>query len=110
MDSTELILQELQKINGRLDTVDGKLDSMERRLDVLEQQKDVILDEATHRMKVLLDAEVRPQFQLLAEAMDLDRERFAEQDGLERVQDELSMLQAVVRQHTREINQLKKAQ
>lgn len=35
MEHTELILLELQKLNGRLDTMDRRLDAMEEKLNFL---------------------------------------------------------------------------
>ena len=38
--------------------------------ELMARQKEEILDEATHRMKVLLDTEVTTKFNLLAEELD----------------------------------------
>ena len=84
---------------------------MEDRIDQkLAQQKEEILDEATHRMKVLLDTEVTTKFNLLAEELDAIKERLPAPDILEQIQEELDIQHAVVKRHTKEIQALKKAQ
>lgn len=40
MDSLELILQELKKINGRLDGLDSKVSGLERKVDKLQTGMD----------------------------------------------------------------------
>ena len=74
------------------------------------RQKEEILDEATHRMKVLLDTEVTTKFNLLAEELDAIKERLPAPDILEQIQEELDIQHAVVKRHTKEIQALKKAQ
>ena len=84
---------------------------MEDRIDQkLAQQKEEILDEATHRMKVLLDTEVTTKFNLLAEELDAIKERLPAPDILEQIQEELDIQHAVVKRHTKEIQALKKVQ
>ena len=65
----------------------------------------------THQMKVLLDAEVTPKFNLLADGQAGIVERL---DRLEEqvadIQSTLAVNQAVIRQHSKDIRDLKKAQ
>ena len=56
MDSMELILQELQKINSRLDSIEQRFP---------QQRKEIMQD-----VKTLLDSEFTPRFNLLAENQD----------------------------------------
>ena len=87
------------------------MQGMEDRIDQkLARQKEEILDEATHRMKVLLDTEVTTKFNLLAEELDAIKERLPAPDILEQIQEELDIQHAVVKRHTKEIQALKKAQ
>ena len=86
---------------------DDILGEMDRRLT---QQKDEILTEATHRMQVLLDAEVKPMFNLLAEDISIIREKMIPESRIEAVEDDVSVLKASVRQINRELRELKKAQ
>lgn len=78
--------------------------------ELIAQQKEEILDEATHRMKVLLDTEVTTKFNLLAEELDAIKERLPDPDALEKLEDELDLHYAMLKQHTKEIQALKKAQ
>lgn len=78
--------------------------------ELMARQKEEILDEATHRMKVLLDTEVTTKFNLLAEELDAIKERLPAPDILEQIQEELDIQHAVVKRHTKEIQALKKAQ
>ena len=79
----------------------------------LARQKEDILSETAHQMKALLDLEVTPKFNLLAEELQnvndrLDRlitpEEFAIMDS------RMETLELVVKKHSREIAELKKAQ
>lgn len=78
--------------------------------ELMARQKEEILDEATHRMKVLLDTEVTTKFNLLAEELDAIKERLPDPDALEKLEDELDLHYAMLKQHTKEIQNLKKAQ
>ena len=44
MDNTELILQELQKINSRLDGMDSRMDRLEQKLDTLTEEHAITRD------------------------------------------------------------------
>ena len=44
MEREDLILQELAKINSRLDTIDGRLDTIDSRLDAIEETTEVTRD------------------------------------------------------------------
>lgn len=98
----------LGEMDRRLDQQkDDILGEMDRRL---AQQKEEILTEATHRMQVLLDAEVKPMFNLLAEDISIIREKMIPESRIEAVEDDVSVLKASVRQINRELRELKKAQ
>ena len=90
-----------------------KLDILEVMDQKLARQKEDILSETAHQMKALLDLEVTPKFNLLAEELQnvndrLDRlitpEEFAIMDS------RMETLELVVKKHSREIAELKKAQ
>ena len=74
------------------------------------QQKEEILSESTHHMKVLLDAEVKPQFNLLAEELSIIREKMIPETRIEAIEDDVAILKAAVRQLNRDVRELKKAQ
>ena len=76
----------------------------------LAQQKQEILDEATHRMQVLLDTEVTTQFNLLAENQEEILNRLSSPEDAELLESRVDTLELAVRKHSREIAELKKAQ
>ena len=80
---------------------------MEDRIDQkLAQQKKEIMQE----VGVLIENEVTPRFNLLAEELDAIKERLPAPDILEQIQEEMDIQHAVVKRHTKEIQALKKAQ
>ncbi len=58
----------------------------------------------------LIDAEVKPMFGSLSDEISIVREKVENFESIDQMEDEIFALKAVVKQHTREINQLKKAQ
>lgn len=80
---------------------------------MLAQQKQEIKTELRQEimqdMKVLMDTEVQTRFNLLAEDMDILKEKLPGADDLESMQDQLDLQYAMIRKHTREIADLKKA-
>lgn len=83
------------------------MQGMEDRIDQkLAQQKKEIMQE----VGVLIENEVTPRFNLLAEELDAIKERLPAPDILEQIQEELDIQHAVVKRHTKEIQALKKAQ
>ena len=102
-----------QKLEEKLDQkLEEKLDQkLEEKLDQkLAQQKEEILTEATHRMKVLLDAEVKPMFNLLAEDISIIREKMIPESRIEALEDDVSVLKSSVRRINQDIRELKQAQ
>lgn len=94
MDSTELILQELQKINGRLDK--------------LEDQQ----SETAKNVVVLMDAEFKPQFNLLADGIQDIQEkldRITPENDIEALEIRVDVLERVVKSIKRDIANLEKA-
>ena len=76
----------------------------------LAQQKQEILDEATHRMQVLLDTEVTTKFNLLAENQEEILNRLSSPEDAELLESRVDTLELAVRKHSREIAELQKAQ
>lgn len=88
--------------------IDQKL---EEKLDEkLARQKEEILTEATHRMQVLLDAEVKPMFNLLAEDISIIQEKLMPESRIERIEDDVWALKASVRRINQDLRELKQAQ
>ena len=76
----------------------------------LARQKEEILTEATHRMQVLLDAEVKPMFSLLAEDISIIQEKLMPESRIERIEDDVWALKASVRRINQDLRELKQAQ
>ena len=95
MDSMELILQELQKINSRLDGIEQRFP---------QQRKEIMQD-----VKTLLDSEFTPRFNLLAENQDEILRRVPTEEDEELWNTRLAALEAMVKKHSREIAALRKA-
>ena len=79
----------------------------------LARQKQEILSETAHQMKTLIDLEVTPKFNLLAEELQNvnDRlDRLTTPEEFEIMDSRMDTLELVVKKHSREIAELKKAQ
>ena len=92
--------------------IDQKLEEkLEKKLEEkLARQKEEILTEATHRMQVLLDAEVKPMFNLLAEDISIIQEKLMPESRIERIEDDVWALKASVRRINQDLRELKQAQ
>ena len=87
-----------------------KQDIMSETKGLLAQQKQEILDETTQRMKVLLDTEVTPKFNLLAENQSIMMEKLERLDDMEVMGTRITALEAMVKKLNRDVEKLKKAQ
>ena len=79
----------------------------------LARQKQEILSETAHQMKTLIDLEVTPKFNLLAEGLQNVNDRLdllATPEEFEIMGSRMDTLELVVKKHSREIAELKKAQ
>ena len=121
MNNEEKILAILENMDKRLGTLEAGQARLEADVsglkkgqakleETLSQQKEEILDEATHRMKVLLDAEVTPKFNLLAEGQEEILNGMPSEEDMDITDARLKALEAVARKHSKEIAELKKAQ
>ena len=95
--------------------MDSRIGESEKRMaelmdQRLAQQKQEILDETTQRMKILLDTEVTPKFNLLAENQKIMLDKLAPKSELEELRSEVSVLKLAIRSINQEIAELKKAQ
>ena len=83
---------------------------LESRMDQkLAQQKKEIISE----VKVLIEADIQPKFNLLADGLAAVNEKLKalpDPDLMDKMQEELDLHHELLKQHTREINALKKAQ
>ena len=76
----------------------------------LERQKDEILDEAAHRMKVLLDTEVTMRFNLLAEGQEEILRRMPTEEDMELIDSRITTLEIAVKKLNRRVAELRPAQ
>ena len=61
-------------------------------------------------MMALMEGYFEPKFNLLADGQKLIQEKMLPMEALDIVEDRLDVLEAVVKLHSREIKELKKAQ
>lgn len=87
-----------------------KQDIMSETKDLLSQQKQEILDETTQRMKILLDTEITPKFNLLAENQSIMMEKLERLDDIEVMDTRITALEAMVKKLNRDVEKLKRAQ
>lgn len=101
-----------------LETLGQMLSAQEMRISALMdkklegQKKEIkaeLRQEVMQDMKLLMDTEVQTRFNLLAEDLDILKEKLLGVDDLEALQDQLDLQYAMLRKHTREIADLKKA-
>ena len=112
---TEIIGEMDNKLNGLEERIDGKLNSLEERMDgklnSLEERMDGKLlqqkTEIINEVKVLIENEVTPKFNLLAEGQQAILEQLAPKSRLENLEDEVNLLKIVIKQMNEEINALK---
>lgn len=62
-----------------------------------------------HRMNVILESAIMPKFNLLAENQKTMMETRIPEDDFEDVKEDVQMLRAIVRKHSQEIKELKRA-
>ena len=69
------------------------------------QQKSEIM----HEVNLLMESYFDPKFNLLADGLELLKERTVSREDVEEAADRIDVLEAVVKVHSREIEKLKKA-
>ena len=69
-----------------------------------QQRKEIMQD-----VKALLDTDVQTRFNLLAEDLDILKEKLPGAEDLDAMQEQLDLHYAMRKKHTREISDLKKA-
>lgn len=99
----QLIKAQVDPINKRLDTTVTKDD-----LAAMATKED--LDRVLVESKVMQEGYFGPQFGLLADGLKLVQEKMLPMEALDDAEDRLDVLEAVVKNHSREIRELKKAQ
>ena len=85
---------------------------VDQRKEIMQDVKGLMADqrkEVMQDVKVLMDTDVQTRFNLLAEDLDILKEKLPGADDLETMQDQLDLQYAMLRKHTKEIAELKKA-
>lgn len=105
--------QRIDQMDQRMDRMEGRMDQMESRMDRMEGRMDRMETDISG-IKVRLDVDVQKQINLLSEANSRIVERL---DALEEVRelaeetrDKVDVIYAVVKMHSGDIAELKKAQ
>ena len=62
-----------------------------------------------HRMNVILESAIMPKFNLLAENQKTMMETLAPKSRVDELEEEVAFLRSIIRQHSREIEELKHA-
>lgn len=113
MNNEEKILGMLEKLTEKVEGMDQRMDRMEGRMDRMEGRMDRMESDISG-IKVRLDVDVQRQLNLLAEGHSRLVERL---DALEKVRelaeetkDKVDVIYAVVKRHSGDIAELKKAQ
>ena len=80
-----------------------------RMIDVMEAQKKEILQE-TAATRVLIESSIMPKFNLLAEGQQTLLETLAPKSRVEELEEEVDFLKSIIKLHSEQIAELKKAQ
>ena len=103
----QMMAAQEQRFSERMEEQKKELsDMMDAKL---AKQKKEILEEATQRMKVLLDTEVATKFNLLAEGQEDILRRMPSEEDMDIIDGRLDTLEAIVKKHAKDIAALKKA-
>lgn len=96
-DQKKEIMEETSRMLG-----DQKKEIMEETSRMLADQKTEIM----HEVVALMEVEVRPKFDLLAEKMDLLAEKLLPPEEVEDLDSRVDVLEAVTRRNVREIGRI----
>lgn len=81
-----------------------------RMLDAMEAQKKEILQESAAATRVLIESSIMPKFNLLAEGQQTLLETLAPKSRVEELEEEVDFLKSIIKLHSEQIAELKKAQ
>lgn len=96
--------KDLQLIQNLLDT------QTSRMMDAMEAQKKEILQESAAATRVLIESSIMPKFNLLAEGQQTLLETLAPKSRVEELEEEVDFLKSIIKLHSAQIAELKKAQ
>lgn len=109
-----LLKEQEERINDRMDRM---FQAQDEKIDKLFQAQDTKIDELfqeqrrsiMHDVKVLMDAEFKPRFDLLAEDVQIIREKMLSEERMEEAEADIQVLKTSVRMINEEIRELKRA-
>ena len=81
-----------------------------RMMDAMEAQKKEILQETAAATRVLIESSIIPKFNLLAEGQQTLLETLAPKSRVEALEEEVDFLKSIIKLHSEQIAELKKAQ
>ena len=81
-----------------------------RMMDAMEAQKKEILRETASSTRVLIESSIMPKFSLLAEGQQTLLETLAPKSRVEDLEEEVDFLKSIIKLHSEQIAELKKAQ
>lgn len=81
-----------------------------RMMDAMEAQKKEILQETAAATRVLIESSIMPKFNLLAEGQQTLLETLAPKSRMEELEEEVDFLKSIIKLHSEQIAELKKAQ
>ena len=81
-----------------------------RMMDAMEAQKKEILQESAAATRVLIESSIMPKFNLLAEGQQTLLETLAPKSRVEELEEEVNFLKSIIKLHSEQIAELKKAQ
>lgn len=96
--------KDLQLIQNLLDA------QTSRMMDAMEAQKKEILRETASSTRVLIESSIMPKFNLLAEGQQTLLETLAPKSRVEELEEEVDFLKSIIKLHSEQIAELKKAQ
>ena len=81
-----------------------------RMMDAMEAQKKEILQETAAATRVLIESSIMPKFNLLAEGQQTLLETLAPKSRVEELEEEVDFLKSIIKLHSEQITELKRAQ
>ena len=114
LDELSELKSDVQQLDQRFSSQLGQVEErFSSRLDQVEEKLSSRLDQVENRMdglSVLLDLEIRKKIDLLVEGQEALMERLPDPAQADDIEHRLSAVEMVVKVHSRDINDLKKAQ
>ena len=101
----QAIAQLIAPIQKEIETMQADIAALKRDSATKEDLSQVLTDS-----KIMQEGYFGPQFGLLADGLKLVQEKMLPAEAIEDVEDRVDVLEAVVKNHSREIRELKKAQ